>query len=769
MGNRLVIRTGCPLAIGIISGAALSAPCGAQQAPPAATAVQTGEVRAPTQDDTLADIVVTAQRTSESLVRAPLAITAIGGEDLAKQQITGVAALTASVPNFSFGTYGGTARLAIRGVGFDAINPGAEGRVAYYVDGVYFSRPATTASGFFDIARVEVLRGPQGTLYGRNATAGALNISTQDPGSTLKGYYNQTIGNYGALSEEGAVSVPLSPKVSARVAVRFENRDGYGRNLLTGHDVDDANTQSVRAKLRFEPNSALTVLLAGDYHRERDRNYASHYGGQAYPDVFPVSSSVLASVSDNGAPAPDNIRDVASQKDPFNRREFWGTSLTATHEGDVTVRSITAYRHSDYSNRFGTSTGAAFLLTLSERASQISQELQLSGRTGALRWVAGVYGFHEDVRGSVDIPTGTGALQAFGIPAPSNPSGYTQGYWAGGKGRTDTLAGFGQATYEIVPKLEFTVGLRVGWERKTSSDAQQLDLLNPYVRPNPVTTLPLPSVNPIGSYRTSRGEIKETSVTPKFSLSYRPLSTVNLYATVAKGTKSGGFDIGATSAPFREETLWDYEAGLKAELFDRRVRIGVAGFYYDYTDLQVSLVRGNVVYTENAATARSYGVEGELEAIVAHGLKLKLSGGYLNARFKDYVTADPYQPNSVARNYKGNRLTQSPTFQGKTGAEYAVPLLGGELTIRGDVEYASRVYFTPFNIERASQAGVARQNAGIDFTSGSETWHAGAFIRNISNETVVSTSTVSSALSGLPLVSYLAPPRTYGVTFGVSF
>jgi iron complex outermembrane receptor protein len=710
--------------------------------------------------DTLEEVVVTAQKRAERLSRTPLAVTALTGEALAENHITDPASLAASVPSFNFGMYGGTARLAIRGVGFNSINAGAEGRVAYYSDDVYYSRPATALSGFFDVDRVEILRGPQGTLYGRNATGGAVRVITAEPTKDFSGYFTQTNGNYGLFSEEGAISGPLTDSLSGRAALQIVNRDGYGRNVVTGSDVDNAATQSVRGKLRYEVASDFSLTATFDFHHENDRNFGGHYGGQAYPSIFPIEITTTLSPADLGGPTPTNVRDFSAGSDPRNRRTFYGFGLTADDNlsfGDL--KSITAYRHSDYSDYYPDPADAA-PLTNQERAKQISEELQLSGYSSSVKWVTGLYLFHERIDGQVNIPLGVALLNALGIPVPESPNGLSRGYWAGGKGTTDTGAGYGQVTFNLAPKLELTGGLRLAWERKTVADANQFDF-SPYVSPNPLTSSP--------GYNSASGSERETSVTPKVTLAYLYGPEGMAYITAAKGYKSGGFDLGAVQPAYRPETLWDYEIGIKSKSFAEHLQVNLAAFYYDYKDLQVSVIKDTVVYTQNAAKARTYGVEGEIQAILAPGLKLDFSGSYLDAKFKEFVTANTDLPGSPVQNYAGNTLPQSPRFHSQLGLEYTVDLARGSLSFRGNTNYTSRVYFSPFNVSTISQAAYAKEDAAVDFISKSGAWRIGAYVKNIANKTTIASATANSFLVSDSLINYMDPPRTFGGYLSVRF
>lgn len=753
MKKSLMYRTAACAIAAMLAGAPAVAHAQAAAPAPAAADEPSG----------MEEIIVTAQKREEKLSRAPLAVTALTGDALARKRIVDASSLAASVPSFNFGTYGGTARLAIRGIGFNSINAGAEGRVAYYTDSVYYSRPATALSGFFDVARIEILRGPQGTLYGRNATGGALNVITADPTKDLSGYYTQTIGNYNAFTEEGAISGPLSDALSARLAVKIVNRDGYGKNVVSGNDVDNAATQSIRAKLRYDGADDLRITAAFDYHHENDRNFGGHYGGQAYPAVFPIMLVTLLSRADLGGPIPPSIRDYASVTDPANHRTFYGASVTIDKGlSFADLKSITAYRYSKYSDYYPDGVGDATPLTNAERSRQYSQELQLSGDTESFKWVGGVYLFHEKINGQVNIPLGVALLNLLGIPAPASPNGYTRGYWAGGTATTDTAAAYGQLTWKITPELELTGGLRYAWERHKKSDANQFSL-DPYISPNPDPTSA--GYNNVGG----KGRSTEYSTTPKLTLSYLFGADDTIYVTVAKGYKSGGFDLGAVQAAYDPETLWDYEAGLKTRMLGGRIQANLAAFYYDYKNLQVSVIRGQTVFTQNAAKARSYGVEAEVQALLAPGLRLDLSGSYLNAKFKRFITSNTDLIGAPILDYAGNTLPQSPKYHGQVGLEYSFDLARGSLRFRGDVNYTSRVHFSPFNVRTLSQGEYTKVDLSADYTSESGKWQIGAFVKNLTDKTTVASATANSFLASNSLLSYLDPPRTYGGYVTVRF
>ena len=248
----------------------------------------------------LEQIIVTAERREANVQKTPVAITALSGAALAEKQVADLTDLKA--PAFVFAEVLGAARIYVRGIGYESLSPGSESRVALYNDGVYVGRPSAGLANFYDVERVEVLRGPQGTLYGRNATAGAVNIITVDPGRNLKGFVSATVGNYGLLKTEGGVTVPLSDKISTRLSFQTVDRDGYGKHIQTGAEIDDAHSRAARLKMNVAASDDVNILLSADYSKSNDNTGGLHYIRPGSPDIVPVGIA-------NGFLPPENVRD----------------------------------------------------------------------------------------------------------------------------------------------------------------------------------------------------------------------------------------------------------------------------------------------------------------------------------------------------------------------------------------------------------------------------------------------------------------------------
>ncbi|AMK21108.1 MULTISPECIES: TonB-dependent receptor [unclassified Sphingobium] len=741
-------------------GAATAA--NAQAAAPESTSSQTA---APV-DNLIGDIVVTAQKRSESLQRVPVAVTAVTGAELARSGITDLAGVTAVVPNLNLGQQLGVAKIALRGIGLENISAGAEGSIAFHVDGVFISRSIAALSSFYDIQQVEVLRGPQGTLYGRNATGGSINITTRSPTQDLSGYARVTVGNYARVTTEGAISGAIIPGVlAARIAFQTQDHNGYGRNIVTGTRIDDQNTRGFRGSLLFTPSDRLTVDVKADYFRESDRSGAYHYFGAGGFDL--AGNPVVPTGLTSGGTVPANVRDISNDSDPSNNVKFWGVSGKISYElsDSVQLSSLTAFRRTDYTTLADLDSTSAKLAptTQFERDRQLSQEFQLSGKADRLNWLVGLYYFHENDAGAIDIPFNNHIV---GFPLPGT---FVQGFYGGGVIKTDALAAFGQATYEVVDNLRLTLGARYSTEKKTNQDQVLFDFLTPY---NPATRAPftLPE-------RSKRFK----SFTPRIALDYQATPDVLVYGSWSKGFKSGTYNLGTGQAPVNPEKVSAFEAGLKSTLLDRRLRLNLAGFHYKYKDLQVGKVVQTVLNLENAATANIYGLEAEVLAKITPQFEVTLNGAWLHARFDNYISSDAARPagdgsgvldpttHLPAFNLHGNRLSQSPDFTFFIAPQYTIPTDAGSFALRGELSWRDKVFFTPFNVNATSQAANARVNLFLNWESNNSKVTASLFVKNLTNKTIIGNSYVSTSLVGFPVNGYLEEPRTWGATVGYKF
>jgi iron complex outermembrane receptor protein len=712
--------------------------------------------------DVLAEVTVTAEKISTNLQRTPIAVTALSASRLDQEQAHNIEDLEILVPGLKAGDEQGFAQFTIRGIGTTVSLAGAEAPVAVNLNGVYLSRTSGQLSGLFDVSQVEVLRGPQGTLYGRNATAGAVNISTALPTNEVSGYVDVTGGNYGEARLESAVGGPLiGDTLLGRIAVFGERHDGYGTNLATGTGIDDKGAYGIRSTLVFEPNSAVKATLFAEYYRENDHNGSLHYLGAAGLSGLPGALGLPPLFVSDGGTTARNVADVANGIDPrFYLRTGAVTAAIEWHPTDAfNLKSITGYRDQQAAGVFPFDGGIplnAFTIQ-GEPARQISQEFDAHYQWDKIQVTGGLYYFHEndDVTPLV-VPLSTYVLnRVFAIPYPT---AYFVNF-----GTVDSLlttqaeAAFIQGTYDVTSKLSLTAGVRYSVEKKGDTQFYGVDLFTPYTGNNPL---------PPGVRQPSKDFY---ATTPRFGIQYQLDPTTLLYATYAQGFKAGGFDVGVQNpAPYRPERLTDYEGGLKTTLFNGHFRMNLTGFYYDYKDLQVQQVVGLTVQTANAATAKIYGSEAEFAYLVTEAFQVDANFAYAHARYGTYVGPDPAQPLIGNVDFSGHALNNAPNFTGLLSPQYTWHLGSDSVIVRAEVQYSSRYYFSPSNLAQLSQGGYAKENLFATYRSNAN-WEATAYVKNISDQRTKLSAEVADIFVQNPVLGSISPPRLAGVELKYKF
>jgi iron complex outermembrane receptor protein len=723
----------------------------AQTAPaptPGATDAQTNAVD---------DIIVTAQKREESLQSVPVAVTAFSGDTLTDRGISDPQALVRLVPNMGFSDNYSQTRITLRGLSYsDLASQGGEPRVAYHVDGAFMAMSGDIGGSFYDIQRVEVNRGPQGTLFGRNAVAGTVNVITNNPTDTLSGYLNAEVGNYSTANVDGAISGPLGGGFSARVAFQSRNHSGYDYNVPNSIDMNNQDTKAVRAKLKYDTGGAFRAVLSADYFHENDRTGPLFVGYEA--PGLPVAALILG-----GQLGDSNPRHGYSGQIPGTRRTSYGATLDMTlNLGDgFSLASLTNYRHSNFDyKQDDTSSLPVIRSAINEHAEQFSQELRLSKDFSRGNITLGGYLYRQDY-----VTSGTNAALGqlggvLGIPAGgflNVPGAYTEGFLQGGAVDTRGEAIFGQATYEITDTTKLIVGARYSWETKRLHDALfAFDLLRPFS----------PSFVPPASSYAPNNQVSYTNFSPRVTLEQKLADGMLVYATYAKGFKTGGFNVSAPfGAPYLPESLTDYEVGFKFDLFDKKLRFNGAGFYYDYRDLQVVLAQltGN---TNVNATAKLYGAEFEMTAVPVRGLELDGSLSLIHSEFTNFPTAGLI---SGTIQLAGNRLPSTPKYQLSYGAQYTFDTNIGKITIRGDGQTKGQVYFDQYNVVGNSQGAYTIVNASIGWKDVKDRFSVTAFVKNIGDTLALNGTFNSGPALGLPLKGSYDPPRTWGVRLGLKF
>jgi iron complex outermembrane receptor protein len=698
---------------------------------------------------------VTAQKRSENLQDVPIAVTAISGDELASKGVADVQAFARLVPNMAFSNNYGQVRITLRGLSFqDLATQGGEPRVAYHVDGAFLAQSGDIGGTFYDIERVEVNRGPQGTLFGRNAIAGTVNVITRDPTESLSGYLNAEIGSYSTQNFDGAISGPLADGVSARIAFQTRSHSGYEYNVPNKADVNDQDTDAFRAKLKFDRDN-FTAILSADYARERDRDGPLFVGGGVAG--VPALAEILG-----GQVSDDDPRHDYTGNLPFTDKTSYGSTLDAKLDlgNDYSLASLTSYRHSDFVYKQAENSSLALIDTKgSELAKQFTQELRLHKDFERGNIVVGAYFYSQNYEMSSENPA-LGLLGGLiGFPPGSFlAQGYAQGFTLGGNVNTRSVAGFGQLTYELTDTTTLIAGARYSWEKKRKfNEFFDFDLLNPF-NPDFVHTGP-----------TLSDRVSYDNFSPRVTLEQKIGPNQLIYATFAKGFKAGGYNVGGLAEPYFPESLTSYEAGFKLDLFDRKLRFNGSGFYYDYKDLQVVVAEVASNKNINAASAKIYGVELELTAIPVQGLELDASAAVLKSKFTEFDTIDPTRPALGTLSLAGNRLPFTPKYTLSYGVQYTFDTSVGSITVRGDGQTKSQVYFDQFNSQTNSEGAYTILNASIGWKDANDRLSATAYAKNMTDELAINGTFMGGGLIGWPLLGRYDPPRTYGVRLGVKF
>jgi iron complex outermembrane receptor protein len=717
------LRSGIPLRLiaAFLGALTLSAPAFAQE--------QT--------EGGLAEVVVTAQRRAENLQDVPISVTALTADDLLEQGVRDIYGLKSLTPNFDVSHANGLVKIFIRGIGKTLDNSGGEGSVALHQDGVIIAYPSVQSTAFYDIERIEVLRGPQGTLYGRNATGGAVNIVTRGPTEDFKFDARLNLGNYSAKEGEiGMGGTLVKDRLQGRLAVYGIDRDGFGTNIFDGSDIDDRKEFAVRGKLKFLATDNLTAELQMDYWDADDAASVVHTFGSAF--------GVLHGVADGGRAAP-NFRDIASDAVESRDVKTYGYALNLEYKmSDAwTFRSLTGYRDTDGVKRsqYDGTDAPGWPSTNVESGHHFSQELQLNWDTDPIKAVFGLYYFDNDVFVTNTVPF------EFADNTPGDI------FDERGTAMTKAYAAFGSLTWAATDKLNLTAGLRYSDEKRHTISSFQIRVI-PFVD----AFIPL--------------DIKKSwkAWTPRFSIDYSFSDDVMAYATVSKGFKSGQILPGNTSPPIDPEFLWSYEVGVKSVLLEDRLRANLTAFYYDYTDLQVSQLRGLAFTITNAAAAEVKGFEAELAYEPRRGTTLNLIYGFLDSEFTEFLTEDPIFPQLGTLNLKGNPLPSAPRNMITAGVAQSFPTGMGEFDFRVEWRWRDDAYFDPYKRASAFQKAYSETSLRGTFRPQSHPeWAISLWANNLFDKNAITTNYVSLASGGFPRNGSINDPRTYGIEFQYNY
>ena len=699
----------------------------------------------------LEEVIVTAQKREQSLQDVSASVSSVGMDRLQTGNIDTLEDLQYIVPSITLGNDFNMAKLFIRGVGANTSTTGSETGVAMHVDGAFVARAEAQLTSLFDLERVEVLRGPQGSLYGRNAVGGSVNLITAKPTEDYEGYARATVGDYSAYGFEGAFGGPIMrDRILGRVAVKIENRGGFGTNPVTGNDVDDLDRKMFRGELKFIPLDSLDILLTGEYYNQDDASRALKFRRVAFPGVPRLTAGGCQPVGSPCTFASDP-RDVASEYDPFTKTDTWSTTGTINwHLNDrITITNITNFRNLetsigqdlDIAATVNSAATTGFNTTYQRRdveSRQYSSELQLKyDNQGWLNSVLGFFYFNERQRpvDTVGLAPYTGQPQMLTTLAnPSFPTGpFSTGLNIDGVNLppaainpefayvlcntheyinvtattapkrvciksdlgTEAYAIFGQANLSF---SQFTLKLGGRWSREERTAE------NPAI---------IYAGNGFGAVlittsAATRNKRIFYNFTPEIGFEWRATDDMMFYATWSEGFKAGAGENAASPAPFspfvsvivEPETIDNREFGVKSTWFDNRLAVNIAGYFYKLHGQQINKTlaggpAGFGTIFQNAAEASAEGAELEFFATPSDEFRFNGALSYLNSVYDNFLTIDPLDPRNVSTGpvADGNPLTDfSPQPNVQLAGNHTRNSPVWSASVHGEYDFANNIF-----------------------------------------------------------------------------
>lgn len=746
-------------------------------------------------DDDSDVITVTARRRDEAVQDIPLAVSVIDSTALTNTGSYNIGRLVQLQPSVQFFTSNPrNSAIVIRGLGapFGLTNDGIEQGVGLYIDQVYYSRPAAASFDLVDVDRIEVLRGPQGTLYGKNTTAGALNITTAAPSFRTQARFEITGGNYDFLQAKASVTGPITDRLAARIAFSGTSRRGTLHNVTTGADVNEQRNIGVRASLLWRATDTLDLTLSADFSRQDTECCA-----QAYVRVAPTLRAAnrqypaLAAQFGYAPPSTDPFdRLIDADSDLQARQNFGGASLLAQWElGSGTLTSITAWRFWDWRPQNDRDFISLPITTRSANASnqrQLTQEVRYaSDYDGPLNFVAGAFAYRQTIN-TLGIQE-QGAAASGWLLAPS--ANATPALLDGYRQTTviaftnNSLALFGRGTWAITPRLTIEGGLRLNYDDKAADYSAVVSggLANPTAAQR---ALQLSILAP-QAYSVA---FNDTNISGDGTLSWRPVDDVLIYATYAKSFKSGGVNLSGlpndaagnpalSAATVRPENVDHFEAGLKSQWASRRITFNLAIYRTDVHDYQATVVNGQLGvlrgYLANVDLVRVQGVEADLRVEPTERLNLYANAAFTDARYIRFPDAPPPieltgGPQSV--DISGQRLPGVSKWSAAFGGQWTVPVTANgdrRIYLGADITYRSSFSSNPTPSAYTNVDGYTISNFRLGYETDSG-WNAFAWVRNAFDSNYFDFLSIQPGNSGL-IVGQPGDPRTFGVTLARKF
>ena len=752
------------------------------------------------QTGALEEITVTATKRATGLQDTPIAITAVSAQKLEQQNVDNIAEIAAFTPNLVFDTTAPVSGLSngavvfIRGVGQTDFQLTTDPGVGTYIDGVYTSRSVGGVMDVLDLERVEVLRGPQGTLFGRNSIGGAINMIGKRPGDEFGGKASVTVGSRKRLDLSGVVNLPISDTLRSRISVSSRTQDGYVKGLSDNRRLGDVNRDSIRAVGEWAPTDNFTATIAVDASKTDEQNAPSKLVGVTF--VAPGSSTAtqsaynritggvdvatlpqvpgnpslvfLQNVIDSTIPGPqqgiifdgqfitDDLDTTFATGPNGTEIDTFGGALTLEWDTEfATIKSITAYRESD-GNFARDADGSPLAVTHTNNSDyqheQISQELQFTGDAadGAFKWVGGLYYFKEEGRDLLDVtlPIGFGTIRNYTFV------------------ENESVAAFVQGSYSLTDALTATGGIRYTEDDKTYTVP---------VNGGAITNGPAAVFGAAGTvtpfFPAGANNEKFDDVSYKVGLDYKTENGTLLYGSYATGFKSGGFNTRylvpvPQVVSFDPETLATFELGMKWQGFDNRVRANIAVFSSDYEDIQLVVYESGAPLTRNAGSADIQGVEAEFTAVLSDNFDLSAGFGYTDAEYNSVRPLDAALP-AFQQVQLDTELPNTPELTFTWAADYNRPWNSGEFLAHLDFAHTSAIENDAINSPFLSEGATTVMNSALGYSHNDGQWGLTVFADNITDERYIISGDSNFGI-GFHEATF-SRPREYGVKLKAKF
>ena len=682
----------------------------------------------------LEEIIVTAEKRTQNTQDVPLAVTTISGDRLTASGITSLGDVALKTPNLSFTEFNiGEPQLFLRGLGSTADSAGADPTVSLFIDEVYIGRSGSGSADLFDLDRIEILRGPQGTLYGRNVTGGAISMYTKKPTEEFSAKASITLGNYDLKTIRGAVNGAITESVNGKLTFSSRSTSGYSKNITTDQELDDVNNFSIRGQLLFNPSDTTEVLLSSDYSKDNPNGECRDIAKLDRDSVKGTSEQhayLMQMIIDEGI---DDPRKCGQSLIQSSNKTVSGVSMRVEYDFDaLQLTSVTAYREAEYDwvHELGGVDAPPGLLGVvdneGEKSDQLSQEFRLSNTADNMHWVVGVYGIQENIDRFANVPI----TFASGLLLDRS--------WLQDAQNT-SKAVFGQIVFPVMDKLNLTLGGRQTWDDKE---------MDQQYKSSPTAVV----------YDLKGLNDKWDAFTGRVTLDYTVDDDKMLYATWSEGYKSGMFlsqstaEVGAAGT-LNPELATNIEVGMRTEWLDNTVRLNVTYFDMEVSDLQLFRLVNLTLVSENA-TIESSGAEVEFAFAVTDNFSVAGSYSTLDAKF-------------VGGTFDGNSVTRSPDNKYNIEAEY-ISALGndGELRIRAGASHSDNFYTEATNEDVSLHDSYTKIDASAKYTDPTGTYTLEIWGKNLTDELIVRHAIVGSYGGSVELY---APPRTFGVTLSTQF